>query len=122
MSQKKVDQYKNEKKNRKEIMRKEKTTARIEILVAVLIFAALIGWFGFSVYQKSQIDKAANAEAVTTSLDLSAMDEFETTLNEYTTELENGGSDEAAADEESTDAAGEEAAAESEETTSGSEG
>ena len=76
MSQKKVDAYKEEKKNRQQIIRREKMTNRIEILVIVLVFAALIGWFGTSVYMNRKAEAEANAAPVTTTLDLSDMDSF----------------------------------------------
>ena len=53
MSQKKVDAYKDYKKNRKEILKKEKRKQKLEIGIAALICAAFVAWFGFSVYQKA---------------------------------------------------------------------
>ena len=42
MSQKKVDAYKDYKKNRKEILKKEKRRQKLEIGVAALICAAFV--------------------------------------------------------------------------------
>lgn len=50
MSQKKVDQYKKEKANRKANMQKEKRMRRLYSAGAALVAVAVIGWFGYSVY------------------------------------------------------------------------
>ena len=51
MSQAKVDRYKEEKKNRAKIMRKEKLERKLSAACAGLIAIALVGWAGFSVYR-----------------------------------------------------------------------
>ena len=48
MSQAKVDRYKQEKANRKEIMKKEKTASVIRKTVAAVVAIAVIGWAGYS--------------------------------------------------------------------------
>lgn len=50
MSQAKVDQYKKEKANRKQTMRKEKMIRNVKRCVAGAIALALVGWFGYSAY------------------------------------------------------------------------
>ena len=50
MSQAKVDQYKKEKANRKQTMRKEKMMRNVKRCVAGAIALALVGWFGYSAY------------------------------------------------------------------------
>ena len=49
MSQAKVDRYKEEKANRKKIMRKEKIANRLR-KCAVAVVAALVVWIGYSAY------------------------------------------------------------------------
>ena len=51
MSQKKVDAYKDYKKNKKKILKKEKRMAKIEKGIAVALGVVFIGWLGFSAYQ-----------------------------------------------------------------------
>ena len=51
MSQKKVDAYKDYKKNKKEILKKEKRVAKIEKGVVAAIIVVFIAWFGVSAYQ-----------------------------------------------------------------------
>ncbi|MFI3172815.1 MAG: hypothetical protein R3Y58_10705 [Eubacteriales bacterium] len=50
MSQEKVDKYKENKANRKEIMRKEKLHAMMLKATAGAIGLVIVGWLGFSVY------------------------------------------------------------------------
>lgn len=50
MSQEKVDRYKKEKANRKEIIKKEKKKALAAKTVAGLVVVAAIGWVGYSAY------------------------------------------------------------------------
>ena len=52
MSQEKVDRYKEYKANKQKIWKKEKRVRRLEYIAALVVAAALLGWFGFSVYQK----------------------------------------------------------------------
>ena len=48
MSQEKVNKYKEQKANRKEIMKKEKRASIIRNSVASVILVAVIGWVGYS--------------------------------------------------------------------------
>ena len=50
MSQEKVDRYKQEKVNRKQIMRKQKLMNNMRKGVLVVVALALIGWLGYSAY------------------------------------------------------------------------
>lgn len=50
MSQAKVDRYKEEKANRKKIMRKEKVANRLRKCAVVVVAAALVVWIGYSAY------------------------------------------------------------------------
>ena len=86
MSQEKVDLYKEEKRNRKKIMRREKIRTTLTVVAFVVIFAALIGWFSWAVYNNVKKNQATTAKATTTELDLSAIESYTTALNSYVTE------------------------------------
>ena len=79
MSQKKVDAYKEEKKNRQQIMKKEKMARRLEAILAALICVALIGWFSYAVIMHAR--SSAPVETVTTTLDMGPVDEYVTGLD-----------------------------------------
>lgn len=86
MSQEKVDRYKEEKKNRKEIMRKEKLRHRASIAAFLIILVALVGWFGFAVYRNLEGKKLASADVKKTEWNLDAYNEYTSQLNTYVTE------------------------------------
>jgi len=50
MSQEKVNRYKEQKANRKEIMQKEKKEAGMRKAIAAVVAVICIGWVGYSVY------------------------------------------------------------------------
>lgn len=50
MSQEKVDKYKKEKANRKQIMRREKMTNLLRKCVVGIVGLILVGWIGYSAY------------------------------------------------------------------------
>ena len=50
MSQEKVDRYKKEKANRKQIMRKEKMANLLRKCVVGIVGLILVGWIGYSAY------------------------------------------------------------------------
>lgn len=50
MSQQKVDRYKQEKANRKKIMRKQKMMGIVRKCVLAVVALALVVWLGFSAY------------------------------------------------------------------------
>lgn len=50
MSQEKVERYKQEKANRKQIIKKQKRAHIIRNVVMTLVAVALIGWLGYSAY------------------------------------------------------------------------
>ena len=97
MSQEKVDLYKEEKKNRKKIMRREKIRTRLTVVAVVVVFGLLIGWFSWAVYNNVKNNQATTAKATTTELDLSAIESYTTALNSYVTEQKTG-SDSTSAD------------------------
>ena len=80
MSQEKVNRYKKDKANRQKIMKREKIIRRLEITIAAVVVVGLLIWFGTAGYQNSVAVAEDNADTVTTSLDVSAMDEYLTGL------------------------------------------
>lgn len=69
MSQKKVDQYKKDKKNRKKIIAREKRVIIFEKTVAALICVAFVAFIGISAYYKwFDKSKDTTAEVATYSL------------------------------------------------------
>ena len=81
MSQAKVDRYKEEKRNREKIMKKQKREAMLMKLAGTVVVVALVGWIGFSVYQNAQ-EGTANTYQVKTE----ALDEYLTNLSAEETE------------------------------------
>ena len=67
MSQAKVDRYKEEKKNRKKIMAKEKRMRIAGYVAGCLVAAGIIGWAGYSVYEANKPMETiyANLDSVT---------------------------------------------------------
>ena len=112
MSQEKVDLYKEEKKNRKKIMRREKIRTRLTVVAVVVVFGFLIGWFSWAVYNNVKNNQATTAKATTTELDLSAIESYTTALNSYVTEQKTG-SDSTSADASSATASDSSAASDS---------
>lgn len=77
MSQEKVNQYKEEKKNRKQIMKKEKRKSMLMKVCAGLILLAVAGWLIYSAVLTAQ-----NAEGQAVTVDASAITEYVNTLAE----------------------------------------
>ncbi len=69
MSQEKVDQYKKEKANRKKTINKEKRLYKLEMGAVVVVLAAAIGWFGYSIYQSKQPEITVNIATDYTAVD-----------------------------------------------------
>ena len=55
MSQAKVDRYKEEKRNRKETMAKEKRKHTLSVIAGSLVAVVLAGWIGVSGYNMYQL-------------------------------------------------------------------
>ncbi len=121
MSQKKVDQYKDYKKNRRENIKKEKRKERLTMAAmwgAVVVFIACVGGaMGVSIYNKYQAKQAALPTYGSTSFLLSDManiqkedvedpteNESEEATSEEATESETASGEENAADEVSSEA------------------
>lgn len=65
MSQEKVDRYKKEKANRKQIIKKQKMKNYLLNTSVVVVALVLVGWIGFSafhVYQDGQERKVVEAD------------------------------------------------------------
>lgn len=75
MSQEKVNQYKEAKKNRKEIAKKEKRKALITKIGVGVVAAALVIWLGYSAVVTVQ-----NAEGPAVTVDTSAVSDYVNTL------------------------------------------
>ena len=84
MSQAKVEEHKEEKLHRKQIVKKQKRNRFLIGLASVAICAALAVWIGWSVYGKVRTasqQAAASKEKVVTPIDLSAIDNYTSSLN-----------------------------------------
>ncbi len=71
MSQEKVNQYKESKKSRKDVARKEKQKAKVAKLVAGVVGAILVIWLGYSAVVTVQ-----NAQGPTVTVDTNAVTEY----------------------------------------------
>ncbi|MBQ7507269.1 MAG: hypothetical protein IJT05_08085 [Lachnospiraceae bacterium] len=80
MSQAKVEQHKQEKKNRTKLIRKEKTARVLTGLLGFVLIAAIGVWIGVSVYHM-QMKKAAE-NIVYTDVNMSALSDYEASLGE----------------------------------------
>lgn len=76
MSQEKVDRNKAAKASRKKDMQKEKTKLATIRVCAVSLCAAIIGWGGYSIYQR----QASNKTAETIEVDASALADYQNSL------------------------------------------
>ena len=65
MSQAKVERYKKEKANRKQIMQKEKAKTLAARTVGAVICIALIGWIGYSGYSRWEASQPAKTTEIT---------------------------------------------------------
>ena len=71
MSQEKVNQYKEAKKNRKEAVKKEKKKTLITKLAVAVVGLALLVWLGYSAVVSVQ-----NAQGPAVTVDTSAVTEY----------------------------------------------
>jgi Mn2+/Fe2+ NRAMP family transporter len=81
MSQAKVDRYKKEKANRKQIMRREKMERTLSAICGVVIVAAICVWAGYSVYSQSN-SSTATAATTTVSVNTDAIDNYTHSLED----------------------------------------
>ncbi len=85
MSQAKVDRYKEQKKNRKAIMQKEKREWAMVKAGGAVLGCLVVGWIGFSVYQSFNAPKPAEQtpiEVTNYTVDVDAIDNYLQTLTE----------------------------------------
>ena len=80
MSQAKVDYNKEQKYNRKKLVKKQKVQRVVGTIAATVVAVALIGWVGFSMYNKQQDEKAAEITKLT--LDSAALSDYTSSLND----------------------------------------
>lgn len=81
MSQAKVDRYKEEKKNRAKIMKKEKRQWMATKAGLSLVGLVLVAWVGVSVYNGVTAPDGTTEEKPTYTLNTSSLDDFLTELN-----------------------------------------
>lgn len=72
MSQEKVNKYKQEKANRKQILKKQKRNRMITKIAGAIVCLAIVGWIGYSVYDST----AKKAAASQTEVDLSSLQDY----------------------------------------------
>jgi len=72
MSQAKVDRYKENKANRKQIIQKQKRMRFVRKGVVAVLFCALVGWIGYSAHDTWQ----ENRPRRTTEVNFDAIDEY----------------------------------------------
>lgn len=77
MSQKKVIEYKEEKRNRKEVIKKQKRASMIKNVVACLVVVLVVGTVGFAFYKKTVSNNNTDANTV----DLTSINDYIDTLN-----------------------------------------
>ena len=81
MSQAKVDRYKEEKRNRAKLIKKEKREWMFTQLGLAAIAVIIIGWVGMSIYTSIQ-DSNEEAQVLETyTIDTSALDEYISSLS-----------------------------------------
>ena len=76
MSQEKVDRYKKEKANRKQIMRKKKMENLLRKCVVGIVGLILVGWIGYSAYGTYESSRPKEEAQI----DYSAFDELQNQL------------------------------------------
>ena len=76
MSQEKVDRYKKEKANRKQIMRREKMANLLRKCVVGIVGLILVGWIGYSAYGTYESSKHKEEAQI----DYSAFDDLQNRL------------------------------------------
>ena len=76
MRQAKVDRYKEEKRNRAKIIKKEKRQWMATKLGMYLVGLVLVAWIGVSVYNGVTTKDASEIEKPTYTVDTTALDDF----------------------------------------------
>lgn len=78
MSQEKVDKYKKEKANRKQIMRKERMMSIVRKVILAVVALALVGWIAYSAYDIYD----SNKERAVAEVDYTAVTDYMNSLSE----------------------------------------
>ena len=81
MSQAKVDRYKEEKRNRAQIIKKEKQKMMAMKAGVSLVALVMVAWVGFSVYRTLNPEDTTTVEKPTYTVDTAAIDDFMETLD-----------------------------------------
>ena len=76
MSQAKVDRYKEEKKNRSKIMKKQKMEWLLTKVVLTVCAVLIVGWIGVSLYQNITNPATATGETESYTVDASPIDDY----------------------------------------------
>ncbi len=82
MSQEKVNKYKEEKANRKTILKRHKRNRIIARVISSVIGLAIVGWIGYSIYDRAM----TNIKTSQTEVDLAAVNNYISGLTEADTE------------------------------------
>ena len=85
MSQAKVDRYKEEKRNRQQIMKKEKRQLMLTKLCGGVLAALVVVWAGFSVY--TTITGTSGSDADNTPVEVTEYALDATSLSDYISSL-----------------------------------
>lgn len=81
MSQAKVDRYKEEKRNREKIIKKQKREWMLTKIGMSLVALVLVVWVGVSVYNGFNASETTNTEKPTYTVNTSAIDDFMSNLD-----------------------------------------
>ena len=81
MSQAKVDQNKKNKANRKSILRKKKIESVLSLSCVCVVLIAVVGWIGYSIYNKAETAASENIEYSYYELSTDAITDYTNTLN-----------------------------------------
>ncbi len=82
MSQAKVDRYKEEKKNREKIMKKQKLEWTLTKLGLGVFGVVLVGWVAIAAVQRANMQDTIVTEVRDYTVDTSALDEYLSSLVE----------------------------------------
>lgn len=91
MSQEKVDKYKKEKANRKQIMKREKLNRILGYTAAIIVGVAIIGWVGYSIYDNHKNSTGEDAAVAQTEVNLDAIQDYISSLTAEEDADANGG-------------------------------
>ena len=76
MSQKKVDAYKEYKKNKEQILKREKRMRNLEYGIIIAVCCVFVGWFGVSAYQSATKKPASTEPAEAVVVDMNGYSDY----------------------------------------------